>query len=185
MKLMLRDVNQDVCDMLDRYFIAESSVDVKNQSIFDERADAIVSPANSFGFMDGGIDYLYLKHFGEHLQGNVQDAIKDLYDGEVLVGQAFVVETGASDFPYMIVAPTMRVPEVIKDATAIRLAMKAAMKLALDQGFKKVACPGLGMGSGFVKPPVGASAMWNGYNDAIRPSPFPVSSRQAWVRHQM
>ena len=27
-------------------------------------ADAIVSPANSFGFMDGGIDYCYSEHFG-------------------------------------------------------------------------------------------------------------------------
>ena len=27
-------------------------------------ADAIVSPANSFGFMDGGIDMVYSKRFG-------------------------------------------------------------------------------------------------------------------------
>ena len=27
-------------------------------------ADAIVSPANSFGFMDGGIDMVYSRHFG-------------------------------------------------------------------------------------------------------------------------
>ena len=30
-------------------------------------ADAIVSPANSFGFMDGGIDYAYSDHFGWHM----------------------------------------------------------------------------------------------------------------------
>jgi len=51
-------------------------VSVYQGSIFDEPADAIVSPANSFGFMDGGIDRLYLERFGQSLQDRVQAQIR-------------------------------------------------------------------------------------------------------------
>ena len=36
--------------------------------ILESSADAIVSPANSFGYMDGGIDLVYLHRFGWELQ---------------------------------------------------------------------------------------------------------------------
>ena len=36
---------------------------VHRGSIFDVACDAVVSPANSFGFMDGGIDALYVDRF--------------------------------------------------------------------------------------------------------------------------
>jgi hypothetical protein len=32
------------------------NIEIHHGSIFDVQCDAIVSPANSFGFMDGGID---------------------------------------------------------------------------------------------------------------------------------
>ena len=70
----------------------------------------MVSPANSFGFMDGGIDALYLKHFGSQLQGQLQQAIQTRHHGELLVGAAEVIETGSKRIPYLIAAPTMRVP---------------------------------------------------------------------------
>ena len=40
------------------------SVRVHRGSILDVDCDAVVSPANSFGFMDGGIDMAYSQHFG-------------------------------------------------------------------------------------------------------------------------
>jgi hypothetical protein len=41
---------------------------VHQQDILTRTADAILSPANSFGFMDGGIDLLYSNFFGWELQ---------------------------------------------------------------------------------------------------------------------
>jgi O-acetyl-ADP-ribose deacetylase (regulator of RNase III) len=40
-------------------------VTVHQVSILDVACDAVVSPANSFGFMDGGIDAVYLSLFGK------------------------------------------------------------------------------------------------------------------------
>jgi O-acetyl-ADP-ribose deacetylase (regulator of RNase III) len=46
-------------------------------SILDLTCDAVVSPANSFGFMDGGIDALYARHFGPDLQPRLQHLIRN------------------------------------------------------------------------------------------------------------
>jgi O-acetyl-ADP-ribose deacetylase (regulator of RNase III) len=44
--------------------------------------DAIVSPANSFGLMDGGFDAALTKFFGGYLQSAVQERIIKEYSGE-------------------------------------------------------------------------------------------------------
>ena len=44
--------------------------------ILEGRCDAVVSPANSFGFMDGGIDLTYRRYFGLDLQSRVQAKIR-------------------------------------------------------------------------------------------------------------
>src|SRR5690349_8160234 len=69
-------------------------VEVRRGSIFDAECDAVVSPANSFGFMDGGIDRLYTQHFGPVVQERVQACIRGCFAGELLVGQATIVPTG-------------------------------------------------------------------------------------------
>jgi O-acetyl-ADP-ribose deacetylase (regulator of RNase III) len=43
-------------------------VEVAQRSVIDRPADAVVSPANSFGFMEGGVDWTYLQFFGPELQ---------------------------------------------------------------------------------------------------------------------
>lgn len=43
-------------------------VSIHRGSILDLRCDAVVSSANSFGFMDGGIDALYTQRFGGQVQ---------------------------------------------------------------------------------------------------------------------
>ena len=68
-------------------------VEVRDCSILDIQCDAVVSPSNSFGFMNGGIDLLYLKRFGMDLQYRLQKKIKDKHFGELLVGQAEIIET--------------------------------------------------------------------------------------------
>ena len=134
-------------------------------SIFDITADAFVSPANSFGFMNGGIDALYVRHFGKLVEANVQRQILRDYQGELLVGQALVAETSSDVVPYVIAAPTMRVPISLGPETiAPFLAMRAVLLLIREGRFSEgsnagepirdhirhVACPGLGTGIGSV-----------------------------------
>ncbi len=98
-------------------------------TILEVACDAVVSPANSFGFMDGGLDALYLDHFGPPIQMAVRRAIYEHHHGELLVGAAEIVETGDERIPYLIVAPTMRVPMVLHDSVNAYLAMRAVLVL--------------------------------------------------------
>jgi O-acetyl-ADP-ribose deacetylase (regulator of RNase III) len=56
----------------------------------------MVSPANSFGLMDGGIDAAITKYFGKELMQRVQARIMQEYCGEQPVGTAIMVPTGCS-----------------------------------------------------------------------------------------
>ena len=85
-------------------------VDVVCGAIHDVDADAVVSPTNSFGFMDGGLDLTHVLHFGDHVQDRVTATIGTRFDGELLVGQAVVVRTDDPRQPFLVAAPTMRVP---------------------------------------------------------------------------
>ena len=66
--------------------------------------------------MDGGIDLLYSHRLGWHVQERLQKLIKEKYHGELLVGQAEIVETDNQQIPFVISAPTMRVPMILKDS---------------------------------------------------------------------
>jgi O-acetyl-ADP-ribose deacetylase (regulator of RNase III) len=90
-------------------------------SSLSRRADAVVSPANSYGFMDGGIDAPYMNHFGHEIQSRVRRQIYD-HHGELLVGVADIVETSHETIPFVIAAPTMRVPLGLRDSPNAYLA---------------------------------------------------------------
>ena len=68
-------------------------VEIHHGSILDVCCDAVVSPANSFGFMDGGMDAVYRRYFGAEIQERVQQVIRERPHGELVVGSADVVET--------------------------------------------------------------------------------------------
>lgn len=89
------------CDDLD-------FVQVHRGPIFDVNCDAVVSPANSFGFMDDGIDLLYCKYFGKQIELRLQELIAQHHHGELLVGTPEIVEEGDRGIPFIVAAPTMR-----------------------------------------------------------------------------
>jgi O-acetyl-ADP-ribose deacetylase (regulator of RNase III) len=115
----------------------------------DVRADAIVSPANSFGFMDGGIDAVYTYRFGPELQERLQAQLARRHAGELPVGQALIVSTGRSEIPWCISAPTMRIPGIVADTVNAFLAFRAALLAVIDHNrtegrpIRSVLCPGL------------------------------------------
>jgi len=57
------------------------------------RVDAIISPANSFGFMDSGIDLAYSHRFDWQLQQDLQELLRAQHNGESPVGQAVSIPT--------------------------------------------------------------------------------------------
>lgn len=158
----LRDLGKPLVDAWARAFAGVASVRVSCGDIFSERrgqvragdpidveADAIISPANSFGFMDGGIDAVYTYQFGSALQDRVRAAIANAYDGELPVGMAVIVPTEHAAIPWCICAPTMRVPQHVPDSTNAYLAFRAALRTVIDHNARglpriaRVLCPGL------------------------------------------
>ena len=57
-------------------------------NILDVSGDAVVSPANSFGNMNGGVDRVYLWRFGDGLVVRLQQLLAEQHGGELPVGQA-------------------------------------------------------------------------------------------------
>jgi O-acetyl-ADP-ribose deacetylase (regulator of RNase III) len=199
MKVILAAVEHDLADAWETHCGDLADVTVHGGSILDVSCDAVVSPANSFGFMDGGIDLLYADHFGWGVQDRLQDLIRSRHHGELLVGSAEIVETCNPRHPFLIAAPTMRVPMILRDTVNPYLAARAALLLirhgtVLAGAFagqpvasvvSTVAFPGLGTGVGRVEPKTCARQMRAAIEEVVTgPAGFPRTWAEAQERHQ-
>jgi O-acetyl-ADP-ribose deacetylase (regulator of RNase III) len=131
-------------------------VTVTRQDIMSINAEALVSPANSFGFMTGGIDLHYKNYFGQSIEDDLREKISLDFNGELLIGQATFIRVANPPqlvkYNHMISAPTMRVPENISHTINAFLAAKAALMEAVRIGVSSVVFPGLGTGAGCMLP---------------------------------
>jgi len=151
--------------------------------------DCLVSPANSFGLMDGGMDAAITRFFGDALQQWVQQRILDEYRGEQPVGTSLIVETGHLKHPYLAHTPTMRIPMPIARTDHAYLAMWAMM-LAVhghnrqaERPIQSIACSGLGTGVGRMPFPEAARQMALAYRNYLSP-PTQITVRFARERQQ-
>jgi O-acetyl-ADP-ribose deacetylase (regulator of RNase III) len=157
LKLILVDPLTELCQAWKKQFKNLPNVKVINDRFENLPAfDCMVSAANSFGLMDGGVDLAIVGFFGIELMDRVQQHILVEYLGEQPVGTSFIIETGHPKHPFLAHTPTMRVPLPITRTDNIYSAMWA-MLLAVhrhnrqaQQKIKTVACPGLGTLTGRV-----------------------------------
>jgi O-acetyl-ADP-ribose deacetylase (regulator of RNase III) len=166
--LYLRDRSPDVVAAWRQHFEGVRNVDTSQGDIFAADAppaDAIVSPANSFGYMDGGIDAVYRQRFGPEVVVRLQTVIKAAWDGELPVGCAAIVETGDAAIPYLVSAPTMRVPMDVSETVNGYLAFRAALIAVREANrrrpgmIRSVLCPGLCTFYGHMSPDKSARQM--------------------------
>ena len=150
--------------------------------------DCLVSPANSFGMMDGSMDAAIIKFFGRFLEEKVQERILEDYLGEQPIGTSLIVKTEHPKHPFLAHTPTMRVPMKIQGTDIPYVAMWA-MLLAVRQhnkmfprSIKSVVCPGLGTGIGRVPYKEAARQMALAYDHFLYPPKwlncFVAASRQ-------
>lgn len=195
LELILADVQSAVIAEWERFFKDTPNVRVHHGSIFEVRCDALVSPANSFGFMDGGLDLRISDQLGWHIQERLQKVIQQQHGGELLVGQAEIIPTDHLRIPYVIAAPTMRVPMILGQETVnVYLATRAILRLVqqgqLQDGtpvkevVQRIAIPGMGTGVGHVPPDICARQMKQAVDDFLHGSfQFPHSWSEAKRRH--
>lgn len=176
MKLHFVDINPDVTHALEDAFRNHPEVEIICGDILCHAVHCVVSPANSFGYMDGGIDAAYLAFFGLELQKRVQDAIHRRPEQMLPVGAALAVSTGNGRIPFMIVAPTMTMPEDVPASHAGR-ALRAVLRLIESEPCLAVDvyCPGLTTLVGQVSPAAAAASMVTAYEQwlATRPASQP------------
>lgn len=199
MKIILTAVEKELCEAWKTFCGELPDVEIYHGSILDLSVDAIVSPANSYGFMDGGIDLLYSHKFGWHVQEKLQKIIREKHHGELLIGQAEIVETDDSQIPFVIAAPTMRVPMILKDSVNPYLAARAVFLLikhgnffvgnrqneAVSKFVETVAFPGLATGVGRIGFNTCARQMQKAIEDIVLDEKkFPVSWVDASAKHQ-
>jgi O-acetyl-ADP-ribose deacetylase (regulator of RNase III) len=176
MKLILVDIKDDMCIAWRAYFDGLPDVEiVKGDFASLPQFDCMVSAANSFGIMDGGVDLAIIDYFGVGLMRRVQEFIQEDYLGEQPVGTSIIVETDNKEHPYIAHTPTMRVPMNISHTDNVYLAMWS-MLLAVrkfnqsaDRKIEVIACPGLGTGYGRVPFTEAARQMALAYKNFLNP----------------
>jgi O-acetyl-ADP-ribose deacetylase (regulator of RNase III) len=175
-RLVLIDPLTELCAAFVEYFDDLPTVEVVN-GYFEDLAefDCMVSPANSFGLMDGGVDRAIINFFGLELMARVQEHIIHEFRGEQPVGTSFIIETGHTDHRFLAHTPTMRVPMQIACTDNVYRAMQA-MLLAVWQHnrtsphtIRVVACPGLGTATGEVPYRQAARQMALAYRHFLQP----------------
>jgi O-acetyl-ADP-ribose deacetylase len=117
-------------------------IEVRKGSITTLQADAIVNPANSFGYMGGGVAGAIKLVGGQEIE---DEAIQK---APIQVGEAVLTAPGYLICKAVIHAPTMHEPAEKTDAHKVSCAIEAALSLADSEGFRSLAIPGMGTGVG-------------------------------------
>ncbi len=173
LRLSLCDRNPDITDLWSEIFRDADSVEVVQGNLLHLDCDALVSPANSFGDMSGGIDKAIDDFYGGRAQEAVMAAIRDRFLGELPVGMALIVPLPGPRFPFLVAAPTMRVPTSVGQTIHAYLSLRAALVAVLQHNredprpIRSLAVPGLCTGVGGMDFGIAARQMRSAFDNVI------------------
>lgn len=136
-KLIVSAVNEELYNEFVKSFNGFPDVEVVFKRFEDTDFDCVVSAANSFGLMDGGVDQCITDYFGVQMMHRVQNRIIEEFAGEQPVGTSIIVPGLTPDMiglnnrlnrmKYVAHTPTMRVPRNVSGSSNAYQAMKAAI----------------------------------------------------------
>jgi O-acetyl-ADP-ribose deacetylase (regulator of RNase III) len=182
-KIILADLSIDLIHAWAKAFPAHDRLELHKGDFFARSADAMVSPGNSFGVMSSGLDAAIRAVLGQRTERRVQETIVDRHHGELPVGTAIVVATEHESWPYLVVAPTKRVPERVADTLNAYLAFRAALLAVREHNtahpaspIRTLLVPGLATGVGGMAPGRCAEQMRIAYDEVSQPARIPSAS---------
>ena len=117
--------------------------------------DAIVNPANSYGYMGGGVAGAIKQVGGADIEKQA------IAKAPIPVGSAVFTSAGSLPCSFVIHAPTMKQPAMRIGVDNVRDATCAALELGVELKLKTIAIPGMGTGVGGVPTDVAAEAIVN------------------------
>jgi O-acetyl-ADP-ribose deacetylase (regulator of RNase III) len=128
-------------------------IEILEGSLLDAEAELIVNPANSYGYMGGGVAGVIKRFGGDIIE---KEALKK---APIPVGEAILTTAGKLRFKGVVHSPTMEEPSMMTTPDKVYKATRAALELVVREGFKSVAMPGMGTGVGKVPKGVAARKM--------------------------
>ncbi len=166
MKIILVATEKPLLDAWKRHCSDLPGVEIRTGGIIESGADAAVCPLSSNCKMDRGISLHFKSVLGAGVEERLGKLVREYHGDCFPVGAAEMVATGSGTLPYLIAAPLLETPQILKGTTNPLLAARAALKLVLDGTFRdgvekgnriadvvrSVAFPGLGTGGYQVTP---------------------------------
>ncbi len=128
-------------------------ITIEEEDITELDVDAIVNPANSYGYMGGGVAGAIKRKGGQEIE------MQAVSFAPIPIGHAVLTSAGSLSAKHVIHAPTMEQPAGLTDIDKIKEATCAALECADENKLKKIAIPGLGTGVGSVPKEKAARAM--------------------------
>ncbi len=171
MKIYLLDRNYSIVECWRERFAGVKDVEIVSDDFArfmnTHDVECVVSPANSFGLMDGGYDLAISKYFGWDLSKKVQQYIIDNLYGEQPVGTSIIVDINEKQ--KLIHTPSMRTPSHIKEPLIIYNCMRTCLMLAKQNNIKSIVIPAFGGECGNVSFSLLAEMMFQAYNQIQNP----------------
>ena len=163
MKIIIADHNKSTISSINE---CNPSFEVEEGNPLAFDIDAVVSPANTMGIMNGGYDAVLRRYFGIGIEYTVQ---KYLEKFNIDVGQAIAVKTGHSKVHWLIVTPTVSVTgEGLSGHESVSYACAYnAVKVAYEKNVKFLGMTGLGSGVGGLDRRIAARQQVRGIEDAL------------------
>ena len=171
LKITIFDNNDEIINVFKEEFIDTDinilRCDVRNLKDFD----CIMSPGNSYGLMDGGIDLILEEMF--EIQLRVQKIIQKDYYGEQPIGTCFLLNTYNPNIRNLAHVPTMRIPTDVSQTYNAYYAFRSLLSTILN--FNKnnkgkvisIACTALCTGAGKMNYKTSAKQMRLAYENII------------------
>lgn len=171
MKFIFIDINKEIVqefkkqfgDQLNCEFVCKSVTDLMYD--FEDEKVAWVSPANSFGYMRGGVDYYLNSHVLLNVEELVQDAIEKLGMDLLPVGKSITVQWNSKN--WLICSPTMKTPSNIQGTDNVYRAFTSTLnEVKKHPEFDCVVIPGMGTSCGGMTPEESVSQMKLAWNES-------------------
>lgn len=189
MKIYLLDINPIMTKAWEKYFYNVKNIEIVNDDFAHfmnthPDIEAVVSPANAYGLMDGGYDKAITDYFGKELQYKIQEKLNKDWYGEQPVGTSISVNTdeevpNSQKMIRLIHTPTMRSPEIIIDPRIVYQCMRTTLIEAEKHEVRSIVIPAFGGLCGQVSCEQLAYYMYLAYEQIITFKPHYITWQDA------
>lgn len=124
--------------------LGEITLELKQGDIINEICDAIICPANSFGYMRGGLAQSIRIAGGDIIEEQAKNK------APISLGDAVITSGGSLKVKFIIHAPTMALPMGPATKENVSKAIMASFTCAANHGLQSLALPAMGTGTGWL-----------------------------------